>query len=602
MASFGPRAVICYICGRKYGTSSIKIHEPQCLKKWHLENRDLPKHMRRRPPVRPQGFGEFSTNGQSLGNQIDAMNELSYGTSKQQLLPCENCGRTFLPDRLPVHQRSCRPGNAAKPGRGNPMQNGGPGETNRFGFREQPREPVKPKTIICYICGREFGSASISIHEPQCLKKWKLENNSLPKHMRRPVPTKPDVLPSLTGDENDRERRNQLAYESAKQQLVPCPNCKRTFQPDRLSVHLRSCRQGAKTIQSSPNNRLGSQKQSDPLEFPPRSPTTPPRKPTTKSTRNQYKKPPSRTKGQSDFNNNFDDMQHHLESSNSHEKTSNSFRKGSNSFGNNSNSHRNSSNSYGNARVGSGGSNRSHPDDDSHRNPGSQPTRKKPNVKKASGPKKGGFASPNSDAFGRSAGLGTSGMNDPEAFQSSGNGNLVPCFKCGRTFAADRVEKHQAICNNAKQRKVFNSSKHRTEGTEAASFNRPGRASSKAQIQPKSKSNWRKNHEDFIRAIRDAKKVQDHVKKGGKVSDLPPPPPSENPDYVYCKHCTRRFAPETAARHIPKCATTISRPAPPKQRAIPLGGSRASGGGARVRGQYTTTSTQRGGGNRRLYR
>ena len=255
MASFGPKAVICYICGRKYGTTSIKIHEPQCLKKWHIENKELPKHMRRRPPVRPEGFGEFSKGGQSLGNQINAMNELSYESSKQQLIPCENCGRTFLPDRLSVHQRSCRPGNAAKPGRGNHAQNNGsPGGANRFGYSEQPTEPVRPKTIVCYICGREFGTASISIHEPQCLKKWKVQNNALPKHMRRPVPSKPDMLPSLTGnDNNDRERRNMLAYESAKQQLVPCPNCKRTFQPDRLSVHLRSCKQ--KTT-SSPNSKL----------------------------------------------------------------------------------------------------------------------------------------------------------------------------------------------------------------------------------------------------------------------------------------------------------------------------------------------------------
>ena len=260
MASLGPKAVICYICGRKYGTSSIRIHEPQCLKKWHVENKELPKHMRRRPPVRPQGFGEFSKDGQSLGNQIDAMNELSYESSKQQLLPCQNCGRTFLPDRLSVHQRSCRPGNAAKSGRGIMARNGsagsGNGSTNRFGFRQQPREPVKPKTVVCYICGREFGSASISIHEPQCLKKWKIENNTLPKHMRRPVPTKPDVLPSLTGNGDDeRERRNMMAYESAKQQLVPCPNCGRTFQPDRLTIHLRSCKQKVAKTTSSPASK-----------------------------------------------------------------------------------------------------------------------------------------------------------------------------------------------------------------------------------------------------------------------------------------------------------------------------------------------------------
>ena len=35
---------------------------------------------------------------------------------------------------------------------------------------------------------------------------------------------------------------NEAAYESAKSQLVPCPNCARTFNPDRLPVHLKSCK------------------------------------------------------------------------------------------------------------------------------------------------------------------------------------------------------------------------------------------------------------------------------------------------------------------------------------------------------------------------
>ena len=37
------------------------------------------------------------------------MNEAAYESAKAQLLKCENCGRTFAPDRLPVHQRSCKP-------------------------------------------------------------------------------------------------------------------------------------------------------------------------------------------------------------------------------------------------------------------------------------------------------------------------------------------------------------------------------------------------------------------------------------------------------------------------------------------------------------
>lgn len=51
----------------------------------------------------------------------------------------------------------------------------------------------KPPTMVCYICGREFGSKSISIHEPQCLEKWKVQNAKLPPGSRRPEPKKPEV-------------------------------------------------------------------------------------------------------------------------------------------------------------------------------------------------------------------------------------------------------------------------------------------------------------------------------------------------------------------------------------------------------------------------
>lgn len=40
---------------------------------------------------------------------IDAMNEAAWQSSQANLVPCDICGRTFLPDRLVVHQRSCKP-------------------------------------------------------------------------------------------------------------------------------------------------------------------------------------------------------------------------------------------------------------------------------------------------------------------------------------------------------------------------------------------------------------------------------------------------------------------------------------------------------------
>lgn len=40
---------------------------------------------------------------------LDALNEAAWTSALSQLVPCNICGRTFLPDRLIVHQRSCKP-------------------------------------------------------------------------------------------------------------------------------------------------------------------------------------------------------------------------------------------------------------------------------------------------------------------------------------------------------------------------------------------------------------------------------------------------------------------------------------------------------------
>lgn len=111
--------------------------------------------------------------------------------------------------------------------------------------------PRRPPFKVCYICGREFGSQSISIHEPKCLEKWHIENNQLPKHLRRPEPRKPEVP---TGGSYTLADENEAAYYSAQAQFVPCRNCGRTFFPDRLPVHERCCKGGSKGGVRLPNS------------------------------------------------------------------------------------------------------------------------------------------------------------------------------------------------------------------------------------------------------------------------------------------------------------------------------------------------------------
>ncbi|GFV32157.1 zinc finger C2HC domain-containing protein 1C [Trichonephila clavipes] len=132
------------------------------------------------------------------------------------------------------------------------------------------------------------------------------------------------------------------------------------------------------------------------------------------------------------------------------------------------------------------------------------------------------------------------------------------CTVCGRNFNQDRIEKHRSICKKvtSKKTKVFDATKMRVKGTEAEQFVRKGVP--KNEPKQAKKSDWRKKHNDFIEAIRQAKMVQQHLAKGGKVSDLPPPPPSDTSDYVPCPHCGRKFNEGVAERHIPKCKNIVS--------------------------------------------
>ena len=290
-----PMTVVCYICGREFGTRSLEIHERQCIKKWHIENNKLPKHQQRPAPVKPQ-LPQLQA-AQSRAS----WNEAAWASSQSQLLKCENCNRTFNPDRLEVHQRSCsslnpkrKHGNGdsalvtstQRPGTGkvdnpkvlkpamidvgqnpNPSSNrGAKGSTSRAktpgGRSSRAKSSMsekntnnngpkrRPNLVFCYICGREFTTASLPIHEPQCLQKWRIENSKLPKNMRRPEPKKPQAVPLTGNGQYDAKAMNTAAYEAAQSNLVPCDLCGRSFASDRIQTHTRICMKtgGAKGV------------------------------------------------------------------------------------------------------------------------------------------------------------------------------------------------------------------------------------------------------------------------------------------------------------------------------------------------------------------
>ncbi|XP_076268480.1 uncharacterized protein LOC143201363 isoform X1 [Rhynchophorus ferrugineus] len=312
----GKRTLTCYICGREFGTASLHLHEPKCLEKWERENASLPVNLRRKPPVKPDN---------SLSTKD--FNQQAWESSQATLVPCKNCTRTFYPDRLIVHQRSCKTAPAAQtaPSSSKPkknvtcnttsttpspdssssskssksnmppavechtcgkmfgrhsikihekqcmkkwnaendhlppdIRNTAPHKldiktpelpekkspktspTPRTNKDERPASGTKSPLFPCYLCGRLFTVNSIYIHEPQCLKMWKIENDKLPPNKRRPVPLKPDIKFTPTGEVDFKGTFNRI-WDNHLNELIKCEKCERSFFPTRIETHRRAC-------------------------------------------------------------------------------------------------------------------------------------------------------------------------------------------------------------------------------------------------------------------------------------------------------------------------------------------------------------------------
>lgn len=61
--------------------------------------------------------------------------------------------------------------------------------------RKQPA--IKPRGVMCYLCGKEYGTTSIDIHLKTCKRKWEEEEAKKPKNKRRPLPEAPQAFDKL---------------------------------------------------------------------------------------------------------------------------------------------------------------------------------------------------------------------------------------------------------------------------------------------------------------------------------------------------------------------------------------------------------------------
>ena len=199
----GPKSVSCYICGRQYMVHSFAIHEKQCRELFEKrEEVKLPRE-RKKCPSNPM-LGIKLTGSKS---DIDAYNAAAAETWTTSLSECQFCGRRFLPEKLAIHNRSCRADNPARSVNDNRSRTpaaletaSGSSNTPRARFETNESSAIRPSSahhrpssssnskieksggnypsesnsggpsIECSGCGRTFNSTAFATHTKICQK------------------------------------------------------------------------------------------------------------------------------------------------------------------------------------------------------------------------------------------------------------------------------------------------------------------------------------------------------------------------------------------------------------------------------------------------
>lgn len=100
--------------------------------------------------------------GKVSSEDMNAYNDEAFKNYNEKALDaCPNCGRTFLPERLAVHLRSCNKAHGKSPEegiKGSPPAKGGllgEGKSRSENLSKSVSSPsktiVRPKTLVCYI-------------------------------------------------------------------------------------------------------------------------------------------------------------------------------------------------------------------------------------------------------------------------------------------------------------------------------------------------------------------------------------------------------------------------------------------------------------------
>lgn len=259
----GPKAFTCYCCGSQFMAGSLMIHIEQCEEK--RRQAEDAKHPSERRPLPPRP-AEYAQPLPSKADEVEAFNNAMQAVYNQVTkVPCA-CGRTFKDaETLARHAKTC-PAAASTPaapsGRDSASLSssmaglsvkGGAGKAGATGSGTTTADgdggaragsgSRAPLSYVCYLCGRQFGSASLLMHVDKCVEKWRATEATKPQGSRRQPPPRPAELdaPLPKGGAAVEAFNDTMSRIYNDASLIRCPTCNRTFTEEALQRHARSC-------------------------------------------------------------------------------------------------------------------------------------------------------------------------------------------------------------------------------------------------------------------------------------------------------------------------------------------------------------------------
>jgi len=259
-----PKTVACPICHRNFGPTSIGIHVPQCRKKMEDANAQILKPTARRSQGSPRP-AKMTPLTPLKGKMEPSCAEVS------SCCPVERMDSVWQKHLVESHgQMECKSNTQLEKQHGNMAGSPSRELTRRRSKSQTPSSPAC-KHGRSGSLGRNSelkrSSSRSSMADLARMALSTLDQNTLgsprgehcQEHLQESLalgtPRAEHYQEDLPASQKSQSRKSERSFESQldviqtsmgvpmdEESFVPCPHCRRTFLPDRLEVHLRSCR------------------------------------------------------------------------------------------------------------------------------------------------------------------------------------------------------------------------------------------------------------------------------------------------------------------------------------------------------------------------